>query len=280
MILDRIELADIGNPRKMAAGVLGLLPKVVFPIPVEDIALALEVRQIVPFDAKGFEGALLTDEAKSNCTILVRSDAPLERRRFTVGHELGHYLMPLHIPTGEGFRCTQAGFRQEESAGARGQAAWEAEANTFASELLMPPAEFKRRLRASRGVSVDALVSLCNEFGVSKVACGRRMGQLADDPCAMLISKDGVIQHIYRHSAFPFIGLRTGMAVPRDAQVQLFKEPPGSISDVDETEPSGWQLRETRGLELYEQVLMQSDGWGLTLLTAEIEDEDEDEEDA
>ena len=67
------------------------------------------------------------------------------------------------------------------------------------------------------------------------------------------------------------------MAVPRDALIRSFREPKDSISDIDETDPSGWQLRERRGLELYEQVLVQSDGWGVTLLTAEMEDDDFDE---
>lgn len=275
MVLDRIELADIGNPRRMAAGVLGLLPDVVFPLPVEDIALALEIRRIVDFDTEAFEGALLTDEAKSNCTILVRAGTRPERRRFTVGHELGHYLMPLHIPTGDGFRCTQTDLRQGESTTTRGNSAWEAEANTFAAELLMPPKEFKQRLRNARGPSLEALVSMCADFGVSKTAGGRRMTQLADDPCALLISKDGVIQQTYRHDNFPFVGLKKGMPIPRDAQARTFRESPGSISDVEETDPSGWQLRERRGLELYQQVMAQANGWGITLLTAEIDDDDE-----
>lgn len=274
MVLDRIELADIGNPRKMAAGVLGMLPEVVFPLPVEDIALALEINQIVEFETQAFEGALLSDEAKSNCAILVRAGARPERRRFTVGHELGHYLMPLHIPTGDGFHCTTADFKQEESPTARGKLAWEAEANTFAAELLMPPKEFKQRLRSAHGVSVEALVSLCNDFGVSKTAGGRRMTQLADDACALVVSKDGIIKQIYRHADLPFVGLKIGMGVPRGALVRSFRESTGSISDVDETDPAGWQIRERRGLELYEQVLAQGDGWGITLLTAEVDDDD------
>lgn len=277
MLLDRIELADIGNPRKMAAGVLDLLPKVEFPLPIEEIALALEIRQIIEFETQAFEGALLTDEAKSDCTIVVRKGLRPERRRFTVGHELGHYLMPLHIPAGDGFRCTTADFRQEEPPTARGKAAWEAEANTFSAELLMPPAEFKKRLRAAHGASLEALVSLCSDFGVSKTAGGRRMTQISDDPCALVVSKDGVIKQIYRHDAFPFVGLKHGMPVPRDALIRSFREPKDSISDIDETDPAGWHLRERRGLELYEQVLMQDEGWGITLLTAEIEDEDFDE---
>lgn len=277
MVLDRIELADIGNPRKMAVGVLGLLPSVEFPLPIEEIALALEIRQIIEFETSAFEGALLTDEAKSDCTVLVRKGLRPERRRFTVGHELGHYLMPLHIPVGDGFRCTTENFRQEESPTVRGRAAWEAEANTFAAELLMPPKEFNQRLRSARGPSVEALVSVCNDFGVSKISGGRRMTQLADDACALIVSKDGVIKQIYRHDDFPFVGLKHGMAVPRDALIRSFREPKDSISDIDETDPSGWQLRERRGLELYEQVLVQGDGWGVTLLTVEMEDDDLDE---
>lgn len=277
MLLDRIELADIGNPRKMAAGVLGLLPKVEFPLPIEEIALALEIRQIIEFETQAFEGALLTDEAKSDCTVVVRRGLRPERRRFTVGHELGHYLMPLHIPVGDGFRCTSADFRQEELPSVRGKAAWEAEANTFAAELLMPSAEFKKRLRATSGASLEALVSLGNDFGVSKTAGGRRMTQLADDPCALIVSKDGVIKQIYRHNDFPFVRLKLGMPVPRDAVIRSFREPKDSISGIEETDPAGWQIRERRGLEVYEQVLTQGEGWGITLLTAEMEDEDFDE---
>jgi Zn-dependent peptidase ImmA (M78 family) len=144
MQLDRMELADIGNPRKMAAGVLSMIPNIAFPIPVEEIALSLEIRQIVDFDTDSFEGALLTDEAKTNCAILVRSGTRPDRRRFTIGHELGHYLMPLHIPTAEGFRCSQADMREEESIGAYSNSAWEAEANIFSAELLMPPTHFKK----------------------------------------------------------------------------------------------------------------------------------------
>ncbi len=275
MLLERMELADIGNPRKMAAGVLNLLPNVVFPLPVEEIALALEIRQVLPFDTDSFEGALLADEAKSNCMILVRSDARPERRRFTVGHELGHYLMPLHIPTQDGFRCTQTDMQQEEITGARGNAAWEAEANTFAAELLMPPTEFKRKLRAERDVSIEALTSVAHEFGVSKMACGRRIMQLSDDPCAMLISKDGILKQVYRHAEFPYIGLQSGMAIPRDALARTFNESPGLASGIESTEPSGWRIREKRELEVYEQVLSQTGGWRLTLLTAEFTDDDD-----
>lgn len=280
MRLDRIELADIGNPRLMAAGVIKLLSSVEFPLPVEDIARALEIRDIVSFDTDAFDGALLTDEAKSNCTILVRANSRPERKRFTIGHELGHYLMPLHIPGAGGFHCTPADMRKEESKGVRGPAAWEAEANTFSAELLMPPVHFKRSLRSHRDVSLEVLNTLAAQFGVSKVACGRRMTQLADDPCAVVVSKDGALEYVYRHADFPFVGLQSGMALPRDSMAISLHQAIGTVSSVEPTEPSGWRLPEKRGMEVYEQVMIQAGGWVLTLLTAELDDEDEDEDES
>jgi len=265
-----MELADIGNPRKMAEGVIRQLAEVVFPLPIEDIALGLEIRQIVYFETDSFEGALITDEAKSNSAILVRATAHPERRR---GHELGHYLMPLHIPVGDGFRCTSSDMRQEEKPGTRGRQAWEAEANAFAAELLMPSVEFKRRLRDHHGASIEALLSLAEDFGVSKLACGRKLVRLADDPCAIIKSKNGVVEQIYRHAEFPYISLRPGMSMPRDALASSWQEASGSISDVEVTDQCGWCSTEKRGLELYEQALIQADGWRLTLLTCEALDE-------
>lgn len=278
MRIDRMELADIGNRRKMAEGVLKLLPEVVFPLPVEEIALALDIRKIDPFETDSFEGALLTNEAKSNSTILVREGVQPERRRFTVGHELGHYLMPLHIPDGDGFRCSAADMRKEEQPASRGRPAWEAEANAFALELLMPAKDFNRRLTSARGASIEVIVSLAHDFGVSKLACGYRLMRLSDSPCAMLISNDGVIKQVYRHSELPFISLKVGMGMPRDGLAMRLKEGPGSISDIEPTEQCGWCSREKSGVDLYEQVLTQSDGWRLTLLTAETTDDHDDDE--
>jgi len=55
---------------------------------------------------EGYEGGLLTSADKFNGTILYNRASPQARRRFTIGHELGHFLMPSHLPSADGrFLC-------------------------------------------------------------------------------------------------------------------------------------------------------------------------------
>lgn len=273
MQFDRMELADIGNPRLMAAAVLKQLPSIEYPIAVEDIALALEVQRIVDFDTTAFEGALLADSAKTTCVILVREGTHPNRRRFTVGHELGHYLLPLHIPTGDGFRCSSADMRLQEGAG-RGFPAKEIEANIFAAELLMPPAAFKGQLRSRRDVTLELLLETSAHFGVSLTACARRALQLADDTCAVIVSCNRVVESVYRAKEFPFIGLQRRARLPRASLSQTFVGLPGDVSTVDEADPLDWGIRARQGMTFYEQALLQSNGWQVTLLVLEDDEED------
>lgn len=277
--IDRMELADIGHPRKLASAVLSLIPSVVFPLPIDEVALALGIRAIESIDTDAFAGALLTNESKSNAAILVRSGTLEPRRRFTVGHELGHYLMPLHFPGADGFRCSTQDMNTEERPGLSGRSQWEAQANAFSSELLMPAVELKKRLRSKGGASVDALVALSDEFGTSKIACGRSILAAADEPCAIVVAKDGVVNQIYRSREFPFISLKPGLRLPRSSIAGGTELEYDQISSIEPTEQCEWLSRDNRkGLELFEQVLQQKEGWTLTLLTAEIdEDESEDE---
>jgi Zn-dependent peptidase ImmA (M78 family) len=44
---------------------------------------------------------------RSSGTILVNESAGNRRRRFTIGHELGHFLLPWHtLRSGQGFLCS------------------------------------------------------------------------------------------------------------------------------------------------------------------------------
>ena len=58
--IDRIELADLGNPTAIAIAVLKQLGESVFPTPIEDIAYGCGITDIQQLQTKGFEGALIT----------------------------------------------------------------------------------------------------------------------------------------------------------------------------------------------------------------------------
>ena len=65
-------------------------------MPVEELAAAVNIVELRELDADGFEGALTTDPNKNKGAILYKAGARKERRRFTIAHELGHFLMPSH----------------------------------------------------------------------------------------------------------------------------------------------------------------------------------------
>ncbi len=86
------------------------------------------------------------------------------RERFTIAHELGHYHIPEHR------RQLLAGCRPHGShAGAfdGAERPEELEADTFAANLLMPPARFAPRLRSLKQAPLESMLYLRKEFDTS-----------------------------------------------------------------------------------------------------------------
>ncbi|MET0181006.1 MAG: ImmA/IrrE family metallo-endopeptidase [Novosphingobium sp.] len=58
---------------------------------------------MLELDTDGFEAALVTDPCKASGDILIASGRSSGRRRFSIAHELGHFLIPIHVPSAD--RC-------------------------------------------------------------------------------------------------------------------------------------------------------------------------------
>jgi Zn-dependent peptidase ImmA (M78 family) len=126
------------------------------PVPVESIAedlLALRVEVRRDLDVSGM---LLPLERK----IYVRADEPEPRRRFTIAHELGHFVCQCLEGSEQPVYC-----RAEEIGVDPTVKALEREANIFAANLLMP----EPAVRAAAGE---------NRFGVSEEALAWRLYNL------------------------------------------------------------------------------------------------------
>ena len=92
-----------------------------------------------------------------------------QRQRFTVAHEIAHYL--LHRDQiGNGI-SDDALYRSSLSD-------WrEAEANRLAAEILLPREKIDQQMTALQGVEGDVVVStLAKDFGVSEIAMKIRIG--------------------------------------------------------------------------------------------------------
>ena len=128
----------------------------------------------VDADLSGF---LFRDAKTKKAIIGVNATHHRNRQRFTIAHELGHYLLhagePVHVDKANvAYRINR---RDEQSAS--GQDDSEREANLFAAELLMP-ARFLEKDVAAKGIDLlddTAVNELANKYGVSAQALTFRL---------------------------------------------------------------------------------------------------------
>jgi hypothetical protein len=77
------------------------------PVPIEQLCEQFDIISIAELHTQDFEAALVTDAVKASGGILVRAGMPRQGRRFSIGHELGHFLIPAHLPPPGGqFLCS------------------------------------------------------------------------------------------------------------------------------------------------------------------------------
>ena len=114
-----------------------------------------------------------------------------DRQRFTLAHELGHYLMPWHL--GADFYCDTT----DRRADLRPKSADEPEANRFAAELLVPSAWLdgliaKRSDQSVKGVFEEVLAAEVSSwvaaFRLSERLPGGHVFSLVDATRRVIIS--------------------------------------------------------------------------------------------
>lgn len=169
-----------------------------FPINVEEIAIEYS-RQVFP-DApitlvqgmnlsKSFEGALIPNpNAENEWGIFYNENISYPgRRNFTLAHELGHYLLHRHLNP-EGLRCTHKNMLDWKSEYAQ----TEAQANTFASYLLMPLDDFREQIKGEKP-SIDLMAHLADRYDVSLTAVILKWLGICNKRAMIVVGIDGYI---------------------------------------------------------------------------------------
>jgi Zn-dependent peptidase ImmA (M78 family) len=281
MQVTRMDLDGTGSPSGLVTKILKAEPNLVIPVPIEDLARQLDINEIRDMTTDGFEGGLITDEARSGGFILVNKHARRGRRRFTIGHELGHFLMTHHKPPVGGFQCSREDMRRWSQKDQDAAFKMEVEANEFSGLMLMPPPHWRKAMAEFRDPNLGQIVVMADRFDVSKEASARSYAQYHDEAVAIVVANDGKIDKIYRKvTRFPTPTVKKGDPVPPSSL--LFKKRPdlGGPSEIVET-PAGPWIESEWGKALptlYEQVFFQQGGFALIMLWAEIVDGDEDED--
>lgn len=257
--LDRIEIESAGaDPVRLAGAVIAQMSDLKGPVPVHEVALALDILEIRELPGASFEGCLVTDGHKSRGAIVLKAERPGQRQRFTVAHELGHFLNERHWPTRDwGFRCTKADV--SNPIGEARHVRQELEANIFAIELLAP-----RRLIAKHLVGsacIEDILKIAQERDISREAAARRYVALHNDRLAVVVTHEGgVVRYVEKGPGFPWVRYWTGSRAPVIKQRGI-----SEITAQVEGDPEQWFERPTNvGLSV--QTCHQADRRALTLL--------------
>lgn len=146
------------------------------PVPIEAMARASGCK-IFGAKLRDVSGVLV--RSADGATIGFNSDHPQTRKRFTIAHELGHFLLHQgqEIRYDHDFRVS---LRSEESS--EGTNIEEIEANFFAASLLMPN---KILLADPRTAFIDldddaAVEALAKSYKVSRQAMSLRLTRLSN----------------------------------------------------------------------------------------------------
>lgn len=165
-----------------------------FPVAVEDIALQYSqqkfrdapITKIQGEDLQGFDGMLAVNKRRDKWMILYNSAVSSEgRKRFTVAHEFGHYL--LHRHQRDEFACGAGDI--ETSGEGKGSKDIEKEADEFAATLLMPLDDFRRQVKAEE-MGFELLGQCADRYGVSLTAVALRWLEIAPTRAILVASVD------------------------------------------------------------------------------------------
>jgi Zn-dependent peptidase ImmA (M78 family) len=145
------------------------------PIDVEGLAKKLKIRVVREALNRNISGILYRED--DTAVIGVNSSQPQSRQRFTIAHEIGHYLLhpgqPVIVE-----RNGRINFRDGRSSQAI--LPEEIQANRFAAELLMPRRQVVEALRqlTPNASAAGDVAALAERFEVSTQAMEYRLVNL------------------------------------------------------------------------------------------------------
>ena len=162
-----------------------------FSVPVEKLATEYSAMRFpdAPIVAVrggslgSFEGALYPVHDGKGWAIIYNSDVSEGRRRFTIAHELGHYLMHRSLLP-KGIECG------EEAVTFRSGDDLEQEADTFAAYLLMPFNDFRKQINPDVVPTLHDLSALAERYGVSLISCILRWLECTNRRSMIVISRE------------------------------------------------------------------------------------------
>jgi len=190
------------------------------PADIEAVARALKLR-IRDVSSTGFVGAMFPTEEGVGGLICVAKIRESGRRRFTIAHEIGHYMLLDKSVAPSVCSLKDVGkWRRDRST--------ERAADMFATELLLPEQEV-RPLISKHGVQFNTAELIKNTYNVSLTAAALRCVELTTDECALVVTVKGVVKHYNPSASWRYL-IPTKRAPGRYTMAgELFHDPSSRI---------------------------------------------------
>ncbi len=269
--LDLIEFADYIRPKEIVDEVLKQNPNIKIPIPLSEIAKNIGIVDVDYRPLGNLEGALVANEHKTKGVILINNSKEAgtkERQRFTLGHEIGHFMIPRH---GHKMSCSISDMNTTNK-----DEKIEIEANDFASKILMPDQLFCKGSLFDNP-SIGNIKKLATNYEVSFAACADKYITNHHEPLAILFYKDKRLRYLKKNKAFPFyfsFQCKKDTQLPLDSLANNLNDFSGENISLDYTDASVW-ISKTNGFllpdEIVEEVYIQKNGYSAVLLRFEDE---------
>jgi hypothetical protein len=116
---------------------------------------------------------------RDRAIVYVSLDTPPRRRRFSTGHELGHW----HHHRGQSFVCRSSDIGQPINDKSKNA---ERQADAYSGDLILPPFMIGPRLERIGDVSLDGIADLASMFKASVTATGIRVMKMTRQPLILV----------------------------------------------------------------------------------------------
>jgi hypothetical protein len=191
-------------------------------------------------------------------------------------------MIPTHRFQKSSFQCSTKDMALPSNKNrATPQERIEFEASEFSAALLVPETEWAvERRKHGRGCDLGHIQKLAETFDVSQEMMAKIYVRNADEHIAVLITHHGRVHRIIPGENFPYMGLRKNMQLPTSAEANQCAKLGGSgtVTDLRAIDAADWIARADKIDTLYEQTLVQEDGWAMTLLVSDLASADEEDD--
>jgi Zn-dependent peptidase ImmA (M78 family) len=165
------------------------------PTPIYDICNNLGIVYIETGEIDAEALLIKKHDEHSSPIIAVKAYPTYQHRtKFSVAHEIGHYILPTHL--GNIYACTLEDLNSYTK-----DKTIENEANIFAAELLLPSKWLLVRTK-SEDLSMSVIKNISDECDVSLTATAIQATKVCPDKVAIIYSKDGHIKWFSKSESF------------------------------------------------------------------------------